>query len=120
MLELGQMGTKKECLEMVQKVIKNGTALDRFAAMVKEQGGDESYIYHPEKFKGAPYEIKLTAKEAGYIVSMDTELCGKTAVILGAGRERKESLIDMAAGIRFFKNRRSGGEGGKTCHTLQL
>lgn len=34
---------------------------------------------------------------------MDTELCGKTAVLLGAGRETKESLIDAAAGIRFYK-----------------
>ena len=118
MLELGQMGTKKECLEMVQKVIKNVTALDRFAAMVKEQGGDESYIYHPEKFKGAPYEINFTAKEAGYIVSMDTELCGKTAVILGAGRERKESLIDMAAGIRFFKKTGDQVEKGEKLATL--
>ena len=33
---------------------------------------------------------------------MDTEKCGKTAVILGAGRETKESVIDPKAGIRFY------------------
>jgi len=103
MLLLGQKGTEKECLDMVKKVIENGSALDRFAAMVKAQGGDESYIYHPEKFEKASYERNFVARDAGYIINMDTELCGKTAVILGAGRETKESQIDAAAGIRFYK-----------------
>lgn len=51
-------------------------------------------------------------------MSMDTELCGKTAVILGAGRERKESLIDMAAGIRFFKKTGDQVEKGEKLATL--
>jgi len=34
---------------------------------------------------------------------MDTEHCGRSAVILGAGREVKESVIDFTAGIKFYK-----------------
>lgn len=118
MLVLGQKGTEQECHDLVKKVIENGSALDKFAAMVKAQGGDESYIYHPEKFRKAAYETKFTAKETGYIVSMDTELCGKTAVILGAGRETKESLIDAAAGIQFYKKTGEWVEKGETLAVL--
>ena len=118
MLVLGQKGTEQECHDMVKEVIENGSALDKFATMVKAQGGDESYIYHPEKFRKAAYETKFTARESGYIVSMDTELCGKTAVILGAGRETKESLIDAAAGIRFYKKTGEWVEKGETLAVL--
>lgn len=118
MLVLGQKGTEQECHDMVKEVIENGSALDKFATMVKAQGGDESYIYHPEKFRKAAYETKFTARESGYIVSMDTELCGKTAVILGAGRETKESLIDTAAGIRFYKKTGEWVEKGETLAAL--
>ncbi len=34
---------------------------------------------------------------------MDTENIGKTAVILGAGREKKEDKVDFAAGISIYK-----------------
>ena len=34
---------------------------------------------------------------------MNTEECGKAAVLLGAGREVKDDPIDMTAGIQFNK-----------------
>lgn len=79
--------------------------------MIREQGGDESYIYHTEKFQKALCERKIFAGETGYISSMNTEMCGKTAVILGAGRETKESSIDNTAGIHFYK--KTGEQVGK-------
>lgn len=103
MLVLGERGSREECHSMVKKAIQKGSGLEKFADMVKEQGGDETYLYHTEKFRKAPYQKDFIAKKSGYISSMDTELCGKTAVILGAGRETKESKIDSAAGICFFK-----------------
>lgn len=118
MLVLGKRGTEKECYALVKKVIEDGSALDKFAAVVKEQGGDESYIYHPDQFPRALYEKEFKAKQTGYIVSMDAEICGKTAVILGAGRETKESSIDDTAGIRFFKKTGSWVEEGEKIAVL--
>lgn len=103
MLVLGQIGSIEVCRNMVKEAIQSGKGLDKFAEMVKEQGGDESYIYDTEKFNRAAYEKNLLAEKTGYISSMDTELCGKTAVILGAGREKKDSEIDTTAGICFYK-----------------
>ena len=102
MLYLGKIADLQECRDMVYDAIETGKGIEKLAEMVKAQGGDESYIYHPEKFEEAPYQKKLIADQSAYISAMDTEKCGKTAVILGAGRETKESVIDPKAGIRFY------------------
>lgn len=103
MLILGGVGDEKTCKNLVKTALQEGKALKRFSEMVEMQGGDVSYIYHPEKFQKAPFEKELLSPVNGFITSMDTEACGKTAVILGAGRETKESVIDTKAGIRFYK-----------------
>lgn len=118
MLILGERGTAEECHHLVQTAIKNGSALDKFAEMIKAQGGDETYLYHTEKFKKSSFEKEFIAKESGYIDRMDTEICGKTAVILGAGRETKDSIIDSAAGIRFYKKTGEWIEKGDILATL--
>jgi pyrimidine-nucleoside phosphorylase len=45
----------------------------------------------------------LTAKEEGYIQSMDTEKWGLISVMLGAGRAAKDDEIDYGAGIYLQK-----------------
>lgn len=103
MLSLAGMGTKEACLNKVQQVIQDGTACKKLAEMIAEQGGDSSYIYQPEKFSRALFQEDVIAEEDGYVSSMNTEECGKVAVLLGAGREVKEDEIDMTAGIHFYK-----------------
>ena len=118
MLVLGEIGDYKQCQKLVKEAIENGSALEKFAEMVKMQGGDESYIYHPEKFKKAPFQKNLTVPKMGYIQHMDTEMCGKASVILGAGRETKDSIIDSTAGICFFKKTGCKVEKGEVLATL--
>ena len=103
MLMLSGAGHKEECKALIKKAISEKMALKKFAEMVKEQGGDERYIYEPERFEEAAYKQELLAEKDGFISHMDTELCGKTSVILGAGRATKESQIDSKAGILFYK-----------------
>ncbi|MCM1234970.1 MAG: thymidine phosphorylase [Ruminococcus flavefaciens] len=103
MLELAGIGTREECIHKIDEVIGDGSALHKLAEMVSAQGGDAEYIYHPEKFQKAAVEKDLIAWEDGYVTQMDTEECGKAAVLLGAGREKKEDHIDMTAGIRFYQ-----------------
>ena len=70
---------------------------------LKCKAGDERYIYNTSLFDKAAYSYKWTANKDCYITHMDTEHCGRSAVILGAGREVKESVIDFTAGIKFYK-----------------
>lgn len=67
--------------------------------MVEQQGGDVSYMEHPEKLPAAPVTVDYRAKEDGYITSMDSEGFGVTAGLLGAGRSRKDDAVDFSAGI---------------------
>lgn len=103
MLYLGGKGTLDACFEMVDASLADGSALQKLEAMVEAQGGDVSYIQDISKFHTAPYSIQVLSPSDGYVHHMNTEQCGITAVILGAGRETKDSQIDMTAGIEFLK-----------------
>ena len=103
MLYLAQIGTKEECMKKVKRVIADGSAIEKLKLMVERQGGDGSYIENPDQFEKAIYQHEIIANNSGYIGKMNTEECGKAAVLLGAGREVKDDPIDMTAGIQFNK-----------------
>lgn len=103
MLYLSEKGTLPECRAMAKRAISDGSALQKFAAMAKAQGGDSSVILDPEKFAKAPHCAELISTESGYITSMNAEACGIASVVLGAGRETKDSPIDFSAGILMQK-----------------
>ena len=118
MLMLAKIANEKEAHERVKEVIANGSALQKFAEMVKTQGGDSEYIYHADKFEPAKYHQDFIAPQDGWVVKMDTEIGGKTAVVLGAGRETKDSAIDPKAGIYFYKKTGDKVKVGETVATL--
>lgn len=119
MLFLSGLGDRKTCRDMARNSLDEGQALDRLASMVEKQGGDYRYIYHAvDKFKVPRYTKEILAPEDGYIVKMNTELCGKTAVVLGAGRETKESAIDSTASILFFRKTGDFVEKGDSVATI--
>ena len=99
MLVISDRGTVEECEAAVRRVMADGSALDTFAAMVGAQGGNPEWIYHPELFPAAPYTREVAAPADGYIVAVDCEGYGTAALLLGAGRNRKEDVIDPAAGM---------------------
>ena len=89
----------EECRSLVNEVIKNGNALDKFKQLVKYQNGNVDYINNPELFKQAKYQVPFYAEKSGFISNMNTELIGNCSSILGAGRNFKEDTIDFSAGI---------------------
>ena len=103
MLSLAGKGNMEECLSMAAQAIENNSALGKLAEMTRMQGGDDRYIYDTSLFDKAPYSYKWISGSDMYIIQMDTEQCGKAAVMLGAGREVKDSKIDFTAGIKFYK-----------------
>ena len=101
-LFLADKGSLSECEELAKRAISDGSALATFAKMVKAQGGDEAWIYHPEKFPTATYSKTVFADREGFIAHVDTEGYGVSALLLGAGRNTKEDVIDMTAGIHLL------------------
>ena len=118
MLVLADRGDIKECTEKVKAVLADGSALKRFADMVHAQGGDETVIYHPERFKKARHFHEITAKQSAVIESMDAEGIGIASVLLGAGRETKDSPIDFSAGILLNKKTGDRVKEGEVLATL--
>lgn len=90
-------------LSMAEEAVSNGSAFNKLLEFVKAQGGDISVLTDTEKFKKAEYFYDVAARNSGYITGMDAGECGRASMLLGAGRETKESQLDETAGIRLYK-----------------
>ena len=92
-----------EGVKLAKKQIDNKKALDKFADLVRAQGGDESYIYHPDKFAKASNIIEVKSTKAGYVVSIDALQIGNAAMQLGAGRKSLDDKINHRVGVVLNK-----------------
>lgn len=81
-----------------QQAIDSGKALKKFAEMVAAQGGDSSYILHPEKFALGTREAVL-AERSGYVTTMHAADIGRAVTALGGGRLTKKDTIDHSVGV---------------------
>lgn len=97
------LGGKTESLAhgkgLVEEAISNGKAFDKLRELVVAQGGDVSFIDVLGKLPSADQVIKVQSKQAGWIKVIDAKEVGEAAVMLGAGRAKKEDVIDPAVGI---------------------
>ena len=118
MLHLAGKGTLKECKSLAQRAIEDGAAFEKLKAMVRAQGGDASVLEEYSRFDVAPIKYEIKSPSSAFIAAMDTESCGRAAVVLGAGRETKESAIDFSAGIILNKKVGAHVEAGETIATL--
>ena len=95
-----------ECRLMAETAVENGKAFEKLKEMVGCQGGDVSWIEDTSLFPKAEFIHPVISEKDGYISHMNAENIGKASVILGAGREKKDDIIDFSAGIVF--NRKTG------------
>jgi pyrimidine-nucleoside phosphorylase len=84
-------------------VIAGGQALERFARVVEEQGGDPRILDDSSLLPGARYQDSVTALADGYIEGLDARVMGAASMILGAGRERSDATIDPGVGLVLKK-----------------
>lgn len=95
--------TLEESRQMLEENIKNGKATEKFKEMIRNQGGDDSIVDHPEKLPQAKYVFEVPAKESGVVSKMVADQIGIAAMMLGAGRRTKEETIDYAVGLYLNK-----------------
>ena len=105
LLGTGNAATKEEARNMLKKTITDGTALKKFADFVEAQGGNREEVYHPELLREAPIIEEFPSPAKGYIAEMKTQEVGKTVLLLGGGRETKESEIDLSVGLILHKKK---------------
>ena len=108
----------EEAREKLHHAIDSGAAFEKFCLMIEAQGGDVSYLKHPEKFEVAKNLIEVRSPEEGYIKSLDALTIGVSSMKLGGGRETLEDTIDMSAGIILNKKIGDHVEKGELLCTL--
>ena len=85
--------------KLASKTLKDGSAFQALRKMVSAQGGDIKYIDNPEQLDHAEIITTINSSQDGFLSRMDAINIGKAAVMLGAGRERKNDPIDLDVGI---------------------
>ncbi|MNW46033.1 Pyrimidine-nucleoside phosphorylase [compost metagenome] len=89
--------------KMLETVLNNGAAYEKFKKFIDNQGGDTSVIENTKKLPKAKYILKAKAERSGYVTKINAETIGRSTVILGAGRNTKEDIIDHAVGAMIYK-----------------
>jgi pyrimidine-nucleoside phosphorylase len=104
MLHLGgKAHSYEEGREKLAELIHKGYALKKFKEFVAAQGGSPSIIDQPAMLPAAEVVEPVVAQSDGYVAGLEAEELGVCAMMLGAGRETKESTIDLASGILLRK-----------------
>ena len=88
---------------MLRQKIKDGSALKKMAQFVEAQGGDTAAVYDPSLLPKAALIEPVTAQEEGYISHIECDEIGVCSLMLGGGRETKESVIDLSVGLLLQK-----------------
>ncbi len=99
MLFLAEVGDMEECRKRVRNAVKDGSALIKLEKMIERQYGDPEVIYDYNLFGNALVKYEFKADRDGFIENIKTDMLGISSMILGAGRETKDSIIDHTAGI---------------------
>ncbi|MCG1450610.1 pyrimidine-nucleoside phosphorylase [Staphylococcus epidermidis] len=98
-----QAASLDEARQMLIDAIKTGKALNKFKTFLLNQGGDDSIVDSPEKLPSAKYQVEFKAKKDGYITEIIANEIGVASMMLGAGRQTKEDVIDLGVGIVLNK-----------------
>ena len=114
MVSLGKGISLDEATRLVKENLSNGKAYQKFLEIIKSQGGDITKL----KISTNTQEIKSNTK--GIIKSINAYNFGVLSVKLGAGRLKKDDIIDYGVGIVLNKNVGDKVEVGDTLCTLYL
>lgn len=99
----GKAESVEEARKMLAKVLEDQSALDKLAEFVGAQGGDKALVYHPEGLPKASLIEEIVSPVDGYIEHIVCDEIGICSLILGGGRETKESEIDLSVGLVLSK-----------------
>ena len=99
----GICSAEDEALARLDQALASGAALERLARMIEAEGGERRVCDDPTLLPRARRSVEVRAPGGGYIARMDTQAMGISALLLGAGREKKEDRIDPAVGIWLKK-----------------
>lgn len=102
LLVLGHLADNEEDArkKLIEK-IHDGSGLKKLQNMITLQGGDASYltVENMKKLVSVKQLVDIRSQKDGYVASMNAMKIGNAAQMLGAGRAKKDDVIDPAVGL---------------------
>ena len=95
----GDVVTMEEGKRKVIEILESGKALQYLKNFIKESGGDPKICDDYSLFEIAPEVMQYHSKKTGYISKILADEIGKVAMMLGAGRSKKDDIIDHSVGL---------------------
>ncbi len=110
--------TKKEARIMLEENLYNGQAISTFKTLIESKGGNGNIVEDVSLLPKAPFQFDIQSGTSGYVIELIANRIGKAALLLGAGRKTKESIIDLSVGILLHKKLGDKVEKGDTLFTI--
>lgn len=101
----------EDAYSKAENTLTDGSALNKLKELVSAQGGNAQMIDNTDLLPKCDKSLEIKANQDGFIQSIDSKIVGESAVLLGAGREKKTDTIDYGAGIVLYK---------KTCDKVSV
>lgn len=91
-------------VEMAQSIVDTGKALELFKAWIESQGGDPNVTSDYSLLPGHEFTEKVTGADLGIadeknLKTVDALIVGEASNLAGAGRQVKDDVLDLGAGI---------------------
>lgn len=99
----GKAATEEEARQQLKDAIASGRALEKLSEFVMAQGGNPEAVYDESLLPTATVIEEVESPCSGYIAHIQCDEIGVCSLILGGGRETKESVIDLSVGILLKK-----------------
>jgi len=104
MIVLGEKASSiNEARDLARAALKSGLGLVSWRLMIEAQGGKLNYSLPNYGLPDAAIKEKITVGKRAYVEHLDALEVGQAAMLLGAGRERLEDVIDYSVGLELLK-----------------
>jgi pyrimidine-nucleoside phosphorylase len=114
----GVQPTYAKALKAAKTSVKDGSALQKFRDLIKNQNGDEKVIDDYSRLPQAKCTTEVPAPTAGWIKSFKCAQIGLLATELGGGRKVKTDTIDFGVGFIFHKKIGDKVKAGESIFTI--
>lgn len=108
----GACGQPQEAEGILRELVSSGKAWEKMKEFAEAQGGDLS------KPPEVAQQYELKAGEDGFVQSIHCREIGRASLILGGGRERKDSQINLRVGVKIIKKVGDAVKEGETIAVL--
>ena len=100
MIYLGKAAaTLDDARKLAEDKLMDGSAYRKFKQVVEAQGGNPQALDRFELLPNATGMREILSPRAGFVSAIKAEDIGRASAMMGAGRSRKEDVIDPAVGV---------------------